>query len=269
MKDHVEYHRNTDTPDLVLSEGLYSEYRFEPHYHIDYHIGLVVEGVQKQRFQGSSVLLGLGRISIMPPGEIHDGIGHEHNAYRLKTFRISPDLISGYFSEIYDTHRDPFFGGAMMENPYIANRLLQVFSAIQGGDSISTLAVEESWFKLLEPLLSDLCVLSPHENKGTLAAKHWDWVREYCHANLGDKIVLDQLAKLCGLSRYQFLRRFERTTGVTPHAWLTRLRLEHACRLMRHTDNSIAQVASDVGFYDQSHFNRAFRQAYGVSPSKY
>ncbi len=269
MTDQVEYHRSTDTPDLVLSEGLYSEHRFEPHYHIDYHIGLVVEGVQKQRFQGSSVLLGPGRISIMPPGEIHDGVRHQDNAYRLKTFRIAPELIGGYLSEIYDTDRELHFGGAMVENPQLANRLMGLFSQIQQGESVSTLSVEQSWFHLLAPLLSELGLNAPVESRGGLSEKHWSWVRDYCHAHLAEKIVLEQLAALCGLSRYQFLRRFEKTTGVTPHAWLTRLRLEHACRLMRHSNSSIAEVASDVGFYDQSHFNRAFRQAYGVPPSRY
>jgi len=269
VKDHIEFHRIPDTPDLVLSEGVFSEYRFDPHYHIDYHIGLVVEGVQRQKFQGNTVLLGPGRVSIMPPGEIHDGIGHEKNEYRLKTFRISPDLIAEYFSDIYDTEGDPFFAGAMLENSRIATQLLQLFQGIQSSNSLSSIAVEESWIGLLEPLLSQLCKISPNGSKGGLAPLHRNLIREYCHENLSDKIVLDQLAQLCGLSRYQFLRRFEKTAGVTPHAWLTRLRLENACKLMRHTDDSIARIAADVGFYDQSHFNRAFRQAYGVPPSCY
>jgi AraC-like DNA-binding protein len=56
---------------------------------------------------------------------------------------------------------------------------------------------------------------------------------------------------------------------MTPHAWVVRLRLERACSLLSHSDRCLTQVAQEVGFYDQSHFNRAFRQAFGVSPSKY
>jgi AraC-like DNA-binding protein len=71
------------------------------------------------------------------------------------------------------------------------------------------------------------------------------------------------------LSRFQFLRRFKHTVGMTPHAWLVRLRLERACTLLARSETSIAQVAMAVGFYDQSHFNRAFRSAFGVAPSGY
>ncbi|MGE8638798.1 MAG: helix-turn-helix transcriptional regulator, partial [Achromobacter sp.] len=55
----------------------------------------------------------------------------------------------------------------------------------------------------------------------------------------------------------------------TPHAWLVRLRLERACAALATERVSVAQVAADVGFYDQSHFNRAFRMAYGAPPSAY
>jgi AraC-like DNA-binding protein len=74
---------------------------------------------------------------------------------------------------------------------------------------------------------------------------------------------------LCGLGRFQFLRQFKNTVGMTPHAWLTRLRLERACAALRQGGRLVADVAQESGFYDQSHFNRAFRLAYGVPPSRY
>ncbi|GGK75836.1 AraC family transcriptional regulator [Amphritea balenae] len=274
MQDLIAYHRLTDTPDLVLSEGLYSEYRFEPHYHIDYHIGLVVEGVQRQKFQGNTVRLAPGRISVMPPGAVHDGISDDQNAYRMNTFRISPELISHYFTDIYEQetdllHSGTLFSGAMIENRLISNQLSQIFKLLQSDGTLSSVASEQNWLNALAPLLAQLYQQTPKPVKGGLSDKDIYRIREYCHAYLGEKISLEQLAGLCGLSRYQFLRRFEKTCGITPHAWLTRLRLEYACRKIRCSDSTIAQIATDTGFYDQSHFNRAFRQAYGAAPSRY
>ncbi|EAR61534.1 AraC family transcriptional regulator [Neptuniibacter caesariensis] len=269
MADDVQYHRVADTPDLVLSEGVYSDFQFEPHYHLDYHIGLVVEGVQKQKFQGRSVLLGPGRVSIMPPGEIHDGISYGDSPYKMKTFRISQEILEHYFADIFADKGELFFAGAMLEDPRCAAALLNLFLSLQEQNQLSSMATEEHWLKLLAPLLTDLCVVTPEGGKGYLSEKQWQQVREYCRESLDNKIVLDELAELCDLSRYQFLRRFEKTVGVTPHAWLTRFRLEHACALLRRTKQTLSEVSQAVGFYDQSHFNRAFRQAYGVSPSKY
>lgn len=274
MAEQVAYHRVSDTPDLVLSDGRYTDFHFDPHYHIDYHFGLVVEGVQRQSFQGESVLLGPGRISVMPPGEIHDGRGEDQQGFRMITYRISDRLIGDYFSDIYqkDLYQrdsDPFFSGAMVENPHISTELIQLFSGIQAGQALTDIASEERWIGLLQPLISDLTRINPEQIKGGLSARHWQQVRDYCHAHLGEKILLEELAGLCGLSRYQFLRRFEKTVGITPHNWLTRLRLEYACREIQKGESRIAEIATDFGFYDQSHFNRAFRQAYGVAPSAY
>ncbi len=97
----------------------------------------------------------------------------------------------------------------------------------------------------------------------------WRCVRDYCNEHLADKITLEALAALCGLERFQFLKLFKQTVGMTPHAWLVRLRLERACVLLSHTQWELTRVAQEVGFYDQSHFNRAFRQAFGVAPSRY
>ncbi len=269
MKDSVHYHRVSGTSDLILSEGFYAQYEFKPHYHLDYHIGLVFDGVQRQQFQGQSVLLGPGRISVMPPGEVHDGCGHEQCAYRMRTFRIAPQLLADSVEALSGKAVERAFAGAMVEDSRIARQLVQLFEGVQHSDGLDALPVEEAWLTLFEPLLTQLKVITPQQVSGGLSMAHLKRVREFCHDNLASKISLEQLAGLCELSRYQFLRRFERSMGLTPHNWLTQLRLEKACLLMRQPGYPLTQVALDVGFYDQSHFIRAFRKAYTVLPSQY
>jgi len=269
MTDHIQYHRVANTPDLILSEGVYSEFEFKPHYHLDYHIGLVVDGIQKQKFQGKSVLLGPGRVSIMPPGEIHDGSRYDDNGYSMRAFRISPSLLSYYFDDLTGRDVEPFFAGAMIDDVQFANKLANLFQRIQNPEGLSALPVEEAWLKLFEPLLAKLNLVTPIMVSGGLSLTQLALVKEHAEANLCHKISLQQLADLCDLSRYQFLRRFEHSMGLTPHNWLIQLRLERACLLLRLPNQNLAQVAAKVGFYDQSHFNRAFRTWYGISPSQY
>lgn len=118
-------------------------------------------------------------------------------------------------------------------------------------------------------MLENLTQRKPTEIRGALFSKHLGWVVEYCNEHIGDKITLDQLSVLTELNRYQFLRRFEKLVGITPYKWLSQLRLERACQLIRCSNRSIVDIASEVGFFDQSHFNRAFKAFYGVAPSMY
>lgn len=267
--DKVEYHRLRDSSEVMLSQGAYSDFAFKPHYHIDFHIGMVLSGVQEQKFKGKKVLLGPGRISIMPPGEIHDGTNYQKNAYQMNTFRLSPNLVQQFFGDIFELNSLPDFGGEMIEDKRLSQQLILLFNTMKKEKEISNISVEEQCLSSLHPLLNMLTKKSSPQINGALSAKHLKWVVEYCHANLGQKISLNQLSDITDLNRYQFLRRFEKSVGLTPHKWLTQLRLEHACRQLRTSDRSIVDIATGVGFYDQSHFNRAFKNLYGVAPSSY
>ena len=130
-------------------------------------------------------------------------------------------------------------------------------------------AVQAQWLTLVECLLRQSRVIVPEVISGALSALQWSRLRDYCFSHIDQRITLDDLAGLCGLGRFSFLKQFKRTIGMTPHAWLLRLRLEQACGLLSRSELPIIDVAHAVGFYDQSHFNRAFRHAFGVAPSRY
>jgi AraC-like DNA-binding protein len=269
MKDLVQYQRVAAVPGLVLGSARLSKFSFDRHFHIDYHIGLVTDGVQRQTFRGKSVLLGPGCISLMPPGEIHDGINEGDDAYTLRTFRLSYGLLANITEEFGGRRGDLELGGTMLEDPVLAAQLLRLHDAMAASNGSMNLSVESQWLALLRILLAQSRAVLPQEDMGALSPMQWQRVRDYCFAHLGEKIRLEELAAVCGVGRFHFLRLFKQTVGMTPHAWLVRLRLEQACSQLARSVGTIAEVAQGLGFYDQSHFNRAFRQAFGVAPSNY
>ena len=91
-------------------------------------------------------------------------------------------------------------------------------------------------------------------------------VTEYMHAHLGDEIGLQELAGVVGISPSYFRRAFKSATGLPPHQWLILARCERAKFLLMQNRSSLAEVALEVGFYDQAHFTRLFTQHIGVSP---
>jgi AraC-like DNA-binding protein len=78
-----------------------------------------------------------------------------------------------------------------------------------------------------------------------------------------------QLAAMAGLSRSQFERVFRRLFGTPPMDYLVRVRVNAACRSLENTDRKCADIALECGFYDHSHFSRAFQHLLGLSPQAY
>ncbi len=269
MTDHVDYARNRDIPGLVLSEARFSSFGFDRHFHLDYHIGLITEGVQRQGLNGETVLLTPGTIQLMPPCEMHDGISANQEAYTLKTFRVSAELLGGVTEALTGHDRFAELGGAVLQEPGLFAQLARLHGTLRDDPASEPLYVESQWLTLLGQLFAQARMLKPRLVKGALSPLQWQRVKDYCQAHLAEKISLEELAALCGLERFQFLKLFKHTAGMTPHAWLVRLRLERACVLLGHTRWPLTRVAQEVGFYDQSHFNRAFKQAFGVAPSRY
>ncbi len=270
MRDEVQYSRSVAIPGLVLSTARFSAFRFEPHYHLDCHIALVTEGVQRQSFRGESLLLSRGAIQLMPAGEVHDGIAGADESYTLQTFRLSPELLKGLGEEITGKHHFPSQAAAVLRDSQLAEQLLGMHAALQGNASADPLWTDARTMDLFESLFARLLKPSPQAISGTLAPQQLVRVRDFMEAHLCDKLLLEDLALLLGLDRFRFLKLFKRTVGMTPHAWLLRLRLEKAVELIRrHRDMSITSVAHAVGFFDQSHFTRAFQAAYGVSPARF
>ena len=77
------------------------------------------------------------------------------------------------------------------------------------------------------------------------------------------------LAREARLSRYHFLRTFQKLTGLTPHQYVLRSRLRHAATRLLTEATQILDIALDSGFGDVSNFNHAFRAEFGMSPRAY
>lgn len=86
---------------------------------------------------------------------------------------------------------------------------------------------------------------------------------DYMHAHFDQALTLERLAKVGCLSRYHFLRRFKEMLGVTPAAYLTRLRLSIAATRVAQTDQTLEQIAPAVGFSSQSALSRAYLREHG------
>jgi len=102
--------------------------------------------------------------------------------------------------------------------------------------------------------------------RGGLSAQTWKRVDEYIHAHLSEKLSLEGLARLAGLSPSHFLRAFRETAGQPPHQYLMSIRLAAAERMITTTDTPLPLIAKAVGFSSHSHMTAAMRRHLSVTP---
>jgi AraC family transcriptional regulator len=103
--------------------------------------------------------------------------------------------------------------------------------------------------------------------RGGLASWQVKRACEKLESDLGGKISLQQIAADFELSVSHFSRAFRVSTGLPPHQWLLRQRVNTAKQLMSVRDLSLSEIAISAGFANQSHFTRVFSSVVGVSPA--
>lgn len=107
------------------------------------------------------------------------------------------------------------------------------------------------------------------EYRGGLTNYQLKIVIDYIQEHLDHNLNLDLLASLIHISSHYFACLFKQSTGTSPHKYITNCRLEKAKLLLRQKNLAIAFVCQEVGFKNQSHFTRVFRQHYQITPKAY
>jgi transcriptional regulator GlxA family with amidase domain len=109
------------------------------------------------------------------------------------------------------------------------------------------------------------------ERPGELAAYTHELlpVIQHIQSNFAEPVSMAQMARLAGLSPTHFNRRFQQLLRMTPLKYLRTIRIQAAQQRLAGTEQTLAAIAADTGFTDQSHFTRRFREVTGMTPSAY
>lgn len=108
--------------------------------------------------------------------------------------------------------------------------------------------------------------LQEPQRQGGLAPWQEQRAKEMIASDLAGEQTLSQVAEACRLSSCHFSRAFKVSTGMTPHEWLQRARVEQARARLRTSDTPLSEISLACGFADQSHFTRVFKKATGRTP---
>lgn len=223
--------------------SLVTEQSFSRHSHDRFGIGIFTQGAQRSWSHLGKVEAAAGNIIMVNPGEMHDGIPLEGpRSWRM--VYLDPERV--------------------VDDPQPRGQMQRLFREIVASAPDDTAVEEALLLCLMQVSQYHLCARRPAKI-GTPAIA---LARQYLDDAPEEKISLDALATLCGLSRFQLIRGFARETGITPHAYLVQARVRLARRLLAE-GYSPADTAFMAGFADQSHLTRAFQKQFAVTPGSY
>ncbi|WP_299043952.1 AraC family transcriptional regulator [uncultured Tateyamaria sp.] len=94
-------------------------------------------------------------------------------------------------------------------------------------------------------------------------------VVDFIEAKIATRITLADLAEMCGISQFRFMRAFKAETGFNPHQYVIERRVARAKSLLQDSEDSIADIAYDIGFSSQAHMTDVFRKRVGATPGQF
>lgn len=242
----------------VLAVEASSSRAFGRHTHDEFGIGVVLQGAQDSASGRGPVRAERGQVITVNPGEVHDGapVGGPR-LWRMLYFR--PAVLASSFEAI-GMPAGSELAHPVLDRPATARAVLALHEALTDV-SADALAVES----LLVETVASLTDRS--DTRGVPSATAATAARRVIDADPGADWRLADLADLCGISRFHFVRAFRAATGLPPHAYQIQRRL-HAARLLIAKGSPLAEVAAACGFSDQAHLNRHFVRSYGYTPGR-
>jgi transcriptional regulator GlxA family with amidase domain len=102
-----------------------------------------------------------------------------------------------------------------------------------------------------------------HESESLRKVIHW------MNYNPDKSLRIETTMDMSGLGRTVLFREFKKRTGKTPMDYFLGLKLESARLTLETTRKKVAAIAASLGFYDEYHFPKLFKRAYGVAPGQY
>ena len=261
----TEYWWDRHLTGLSLLRADFTTHEYPPHTHQALVVAVTEHGGSIIKSRGQVEEAEPATLFVFNPAEPHAGWMGWSSRWRYRSLYLTQAALDQVAAGL-GIQRIPYFTRNMFKDADLIEAFLAMHCAIEQGRD----AFEER--ELLIGTFGRLFERHGSANRTLERAKKdrliLERVRERMRSEYASELRLEELAESVGLTTFQLIGLFKRSTGLAPHAYLTQLRLNMACRHLRHA-RPIAEVAAEVGFYDQSALTKHFKRCYGITPLQF
>ncbi len=264
-RNSADYWWDRHLPGLSLMHADFTTHEYPLHTHDALVIAVTEQGGSIVRSRGELQDATPSTLFVFNPEEPHGGWMGRSERWRYRSLYLTRQALHRLAEEL-GIAEVPYFTRNTFADPDLIRAFQAMHEALEEGRDV---------FRERELLVDGFGELFRRHGSGhsRMDGGRRDWpvfrrVRERMRAEHGRELRLEDLAAEVGLTSFQLIGLFKRCIGMTPHAYLIQVRLGMACRRLRHLE-AIAEVATNVGFYDQSALNRHFKRCYGITPLQF
>ncbi|MBM3821353.1 MAG: helix-turn-helix domain-containing protein [Verrucomicrobia bacterium] len=211
-----------------------------------------------------------GQITFMPAGVIHSARCRQGGEYL--SVSVSPQFLECATHELAFESKLELTPQWGVEDPLLSALIVTLKQEVESGNLRGRACAEALATAIAFQIVRRFATTrdaQPREVKGGLARYQLRKALDFIHAHLKEDISLAVLASQVKMSAFHFARSFKQSTGLPPHKYIVRCRIEKAKEIMIAQVMPLADVAQAVGFCDQSHFTFHFKKAYGLPPKQF
>lgn len=250
---------------LELLKATFVTHSFVPHTHDTYVIGIIQGGVEMFRRDKELHYATANQVILVNPNQLHTGSAGVPEGWTYRTVYPTVAQMQQASQAIFAQDDAPYFSNAVIDDEVLAQQLRTFHRAAEQGTKLEQ---DSTFLTMLATLVSR------HGDKSltlkSIGAEHQavKKVKQFLGAHPASEISLKDLSKLTSLSSFHLLRVFKRDMGITPHAYQIQQRVRLAKQFVRE-GKSLAEVALETGFHDQSHMGLHFKRLVGVTPMQF
>lgn len=250
---------------------------FSNHWHEQLEILYFTEGTGIIECGSESYEANAEDLIIINSNELHSGYNPGNNlAYCC--FNIDPSLIHSSFFDVCDIkyirpieRNMILFSNKASKDAELIDCIKSIIMEYERQDTAYEMVIKSYVYKILAVLIRNYVsrILSPEEYQKSVnnlerMAKVFDYIEEH----YDDKISLEDLCSMSGLSSYYFCRLFKKVTGKTTNEYINLFRINKAETLLKNTGMNITEIAMKTGFNDMNYFSRMYKKYKKIAPSK-